>query len=84
MTYELRKFEPAHGIDVYVDPETKEVDRDEHKPLLFGSFFMGFAGDLQFHQTEKYLFDLEDIKLIAHISEQIQGEGFEKIYNEAK
>jgi hypothetical protein len=84
MTYKLKKFKEVHGIDVYVDPETKTQDRDQPNPLWFGGFHVDPGGELQFHQCAEYLFDLEDIKLLAHIAEKIEGNGFETIYNEAE
>jgi len=84
MEYTLRQFPSAPGIDVWVNAETKTVDRGESGEILLGSFFMGLANDLQFHQPENYQFDLEDMRLLVMVAEQIEVEGFNKIYEESK
>lgn len=86
MIYKLRKFRapaPAMGIDVVVNGGSKEVDRQEMGEILFGTFYMEDK-KLEFAQMEEYLFDLEDVKLIAHIATEIEISGFENIYNEAE
>ena len=94
MTYNLKKLllnvdwldkkeVPKLGIDLWVDAKTKTVDRGINGEILLGSFFMTNDGCPEFYQPEEYQFDLEDIKLIARVSEQIEINGFDKMYEES-
>lgn len=68
------------SIAIMVFMESDHTLKNKHGYVWIGSIN---KGDGEFKQNDHICLDLPDCRLVVHVADRIEAEGFDKIYDEA-